>query len=447
MNNFILLRNIISHVEIGGPSIMGDHENYMSRGFNPLTRQGYGLARAAGTDLHRLAQNLFAAIPGVKRQIAYNELVSFLAGHILHAYNTKKDEPINASDLANIERTIITWLKDNCSARQVFVPCLISIYPAASFSVGPVKFDFIDNFTKPAETTSDFNPFPDILDRMRVEEALWMATVNLPPCSDNYGYELAELCVDLALTGLQLVVPTHYSRSICRMFSKRTANATVHTTVANGALGQRRSTEHAGFLLGPGSLEEFINASPRMLPSTGERIRVYLGEGTAVPVLEMAWCDASYWYHEGLAEPVDSIATVKLETALEVLLRATSTKAARPMLKRAIRFTFEIDEDEDIFKNPIVLAKDFVEKIIEIRSRVLHGDLSTLDTETSSIRAQLEKFVGIMLQVYTLELDNYILQPDRVDDVGTFFAWSERHRESNSNSRFSTGWKGKTASR
>jgi hypothetical protein len=438
MSDLVLLRNIVSHLTVGPHVQMNDHESYMSRGFSPLTNVAYGLARAAWSDLHKLTKSFFTIIPGVKRKISYDELALFLSSHITSTYYIKKDVILQAEDIANVEQAIISWLEQTCSARQVYVPCLINTSPARSFAIGPVIFDHLDNFTKPAAATPEFDPFPEIYNRMRDEDCLWMATISLPPCSDAYGYKLADLCVDIALTGFQLVIPLHYSKSVCRMHSKRMSNATIHTTVANGALGQNHSTAHAGFWLGSGSIEEFITHNPKLLGSVGERLEVYTTNATAVPELEMAWCDAAYWFHEGVAEPVDSIATCKLETALEVLLRGTNGSNAREVFKLATRFAFEIDDDEEIFKSPAVIAKDFIDQIWNVRSRILHGTLSTLDTEAAGIRAQLEKFVGIMLQVYTLELSNYIRQPKRHDDIKSFFAWSEVHRTSNPSSRFAT---------
>jgi hypothetical protein len=444
MSELELLRNIVSLIDLGPPFMMNDHDNYMSRGFSPLTRQGYGLKREARTDIFRLAKSFFEASAGFKRAVTYHEFCSYLTGKIVQENFAKKPDEIGNTELEKLKSDMNEWVVQEKTPRQVFIPCIINEYLAASFSVGPITFDFIDNF-KPPSCTPDFDPFPDIVSRMRNETALWMTTVSLPGCSDTHGYELANLCVDLALTGLQLVIPVGWSRNMCRMDSKRIANTEILSSYANGEVALRRSTKNAGFFLGTGSMEDFIAKSPRMLPSTGNRIQTYLNGNSLVPKLELAWCDAAYWFHEGLAEPIDSIATCKLETALEVLLRGTNRKTVSDLLKRAIRFAFEIKEDEHIFSNPIVIAEDFIEDTVEIRSRILHGTLSTLDTETSEIRFQLEKFVGIILQVYTLELDNYILQPNPKDGLKSFFEWSEKQRKDNPNSRFTTGWGDETA--
>jgi hypothetical protein len=444
MSELELLRSIVGHIVVGPPFIMSDHENFMSRGFNQLTKQGYGLRREARTDLFRLGKCWFESSASFKRTVTYKEFCSYLTGRILQENLTKKPQEIGNTELQNLKTAMNEWVVGEKIPRQVFIPCILNTYAAATFSVGPVRFDFIDNF-KPPASTPDFDPFPDIMVRMRHELALWMATVSLPGCSDSYGYELANLCVDLAISGLQLVIPLHHSKFMCRMDSKRSANTEILATRANGNIGLSRSTKNMGLLLSPGDMEEYIAGSPRMLPSCGNRIRAYLSGSDVALKLEMAWCDAAYWFHEGIAEPIDSIATCKLETALEALLRGVSEKNIRPLLKRTMRFAFEIGENEHIFTNPIIIAKDFVEEVVEIRSRILHGTLSTLDTETADMRFLLEKFVGIILQVYTLELDKYVQYPNSEDNLSSFFEWSEAQRRENPNSRFSTGWTGEAA--
>ena len=74
------------------------------------------------------------------------------------------------------------------------------------------------------------------------------------------------------------------------------------------------------------------------------------------PNLERAWCDAAYWLREALAEPMDSIAMAKLETALEVLLRSESSKGSTRRLLTILRYFFGLKPDDPILNGSAVTA-------------------------------------------------------------------------------------------
>ena len=66
-----------------------------------------------------------------------------------------------------------------------------------------------------------------------------------------------------------------------------------------------------------------------MLESMGRRLADYLAATSPLPDLDEAWCNAAYWYHEALAESLDTVAVPKLETAIEVLFRAESMSGSK----------------------------------------------------------------------------------------------------------------------
>jgi hypothetical protein len=67
----------------------------------------------------------------------------------------------------------------------------------------------------------------------------------------------------------------------------------------------------------------------------------------------------------------------KLETAIEVLLGAESTKLSKKRMCQAIRAFYGRKETDPLATDASIDVKQFVEGIVGARSRILHGTLST----------------------------------------------------------------------
>jgi hypothetical protein len=87
----------------------------------------------------------------------------------------------------------------------------------------------------------------------------------------------------------------------------------------------------------------------------------------------------AYWFHEALAEPIDSIAIAKLETALEVLLRSESSKGSTSRVLTILYCFFGLQPDDPVAPNASLTAKQFAANLVRDRSRILHGTWSTLN--------------------------------------------------------------------
>jgi hypothetical protein len=79
--------------------------------------------------------------------------------------------------------------------------------------------------------------------------------------------------------------------------------------------------------------------------------------------------DAAYWLHEALAEPIDSIAIAKLETALEVLLRFESSKGSTGCVLTILKCFFDLRPEDLIAPNSALTAKEFAANLVRDRSR------------------------------------------------------------------------------
>jgi hypothetical protein len=100
-------------------------------------------------------------------------------------------------------------------------------------------------------------------------------------------------------------------------------------------------------------------------------VAAFIKDDGLLPDLEQSWFDAAYWFHEGLAEPVETIAVAKLETALEVLLSSASTKGSTSRLTDVFSSFYGRHKDQPIADGSAVMVKDFVNEIVSSRSRVL----------------------------------------------------------------------------
>jgi hypothetical protein len=166
-----------------------------------------------------------------------------------------------------------------------------------------------------------------------------------------------------------------------------------------------------------------------MIQSVGHRVDAYVRGGSKLPKLELAWCDAAYWFHEGLAETLDSIAVAKLETAVEVLLGAESAAKSEKRLCEALHAFHGVNEDDPIATDPSTSIKQYVKRIIGPRSRFLHGTWSTLGENAEQTRADAEALSWGLLRLSTLALDRYSVSNSPVDTAATFLCWINAERE------------------
>ena len=83
---------------------------------------------------------------------------------------------------------------------------------------------------------------------------------------------------------------------------------------------------------------------------------------------------------------MDSIAVTKLETAIEVLLRAESKSGSEKRIIRAMDTFYALGPDDPVTPNSSVTTKAFAKRFVEDRSRVLHGTVSTLNVRMADSR-------------------------------------------------------------
>jgi hypothetical protein len=124
----------------------------------------------------------------------------------------------------------------------------------------------------------------------------------------------------------------------------------------------------AGVLLLEGNLQRVQQNGERLLRAIGSQVEVFLNGGGPVPCFARAWTDAAYWGHEAFAEPLDTIAASKLETAIEVLVLSTSTSGSKRRIQQAIGAFYGLMEEDFINPYSQTTVKRFAEELVTDRS-------------------------------------------------------------------------------
>ena len=125
------------------------------------------------------------------------------------------------------------WFSQNLKPRSYVVPCSLmpnlSGFPHAKpFTIGPVAFSHISDFLKARNSSNDEDRmleemhYQPLLQAMNERRATWIAEVEIDGCEETKASEIADLAVDIALVGVQLVIPVNYSRTMARITGRTT---------------------------------------------------------------------------------------------------------------------------------------------------------------------------------------------------------------------------------
>jgi hypothetical protein len=183
-----------------------------------------------------------------------------------------------------------------------------------------------------------------------------------------------------------------------------------------------------------GAFDQFISKARPVLASVGNRVRAYVSDEAAVTRLQQSWSDSAYWFHEGLAEPIDTIAITKFETAIEVLLSAESSKKSSNRLRQAFSSIYGLSPKSPYPPGSSRTVNDIVKAIVESRSRILHGTLSTLTpdslaTDEHGGRRIIEFLSMDLLLSFSFTLDEYASQSEAKDNIEGFLQFVSAKRQ------------------
>lgn len=436
MNKLEFLRHIVANLHVE-PLKMGpitqqqlDQSPFARARLTPAGN--IGILRAGGEALSNLADTIFQGAPEYLRGCTFQELSDELFGLLIQNFQGRKGPEITAADVTFVESGIQNWFKSKSGSHHLYVPCILTPRPAPAFAIGPVQFIFIADFIARERTTDkatmfDFT-FGSLLQEMATQRAFWIAEVDVDQCMRQRAEELGELAVDIALGGVQIVIHPDQSRHMARMTARTVPRYRFDVSVGNGMVLTPVRNQEPGLLLWPGTLEHYLKEGTPLLSAVGIQISAFLSRAGDLPTLSRAWADAVYWYHEGLAEPLDTIAVPKLETAIEVLLRSQSSSGSKARVVEAIEAFYGLKPDDFINPNSQTTVKQFTAGFVTDRSRILHGTWSTLVHSLRASRGSLERLVVGVLAGYVFELQAYCAAPGSTDDLDQFLSFIKSRR-------------------
>jgi hypothetical protein len=380
-----------------------------------------------------LADCLLDRLPAMERGANYLDIQDELFT-VIESYVGRKPSTIGSKDAEVLVAHFEKWFSDRTSPRRVFVPCVISRTPAARFEIGPVTFEFIDRIEM-----SDFYPrdagdavlgqrgFDDLVRWMRERDADWLARVSVDGCEQKRAEEIAELAVDLVIVSLQLAAPYLHTRNMARLDARRGTSQKRTLSEAGGYHRAGWTRKEPGMTIGPGTLRDILEKAAPIFTAVGNVVRSFASGSFRLPVLERAWCDAAYWLYQALAESIDTIAIAKLETALEVLLRAESSRRSERRMLEILGAFFDLGPNDPVAPGALLSARQFARNVVRDRSRILHGTWSTLNARGID-RAGTEGFVITVLRTAAIELEAYAHSVSPADDIDEFLTWVRQRK-------------------
>jgi hypothetical protein len=197
---------------------------------------------------------------------------------------------------------------------------------------------------------------------------------------------------------------------------------------ANGYYNASWTKMEPGLSIGPGTLADILQETAPLIAAVGSCVRSFTTGVVRLPNLERAWCDAAYWLHEALAKPIDSIAVAKLETAVEVLLRAENASGSQARMLAILETFYGLKPDDPLTDGATTTARQFARSVVRDRSRILHGTWSTRNSRLAANRNGLEDFVIAVIRRAAFELEGYAHTVSPKDNIDDFLSWVTRPR-------------------
>lgn len=398
------------------------------------TARGFTADGALG--LRDIATTIRRAEPAWQKAVTREQLEKKLAAEILSLLSGGcKSEVLEV--LPKLGPRIEAWLADITMMRLHVVPIAFLPDNINRFSVGPVDFVHRSDLTSPTDFGVDHDPTAPgaaelySLAMQRIEQTLasrsaeWVALVAVSNREKSVSVATANNTVDITLGALQALVGTSGLNEIGRV-GGRLRNWESYDTWfhMDGSSGFEPTSHPPGASVDVREFERWIAASGDVLEKLGRRVRTYL-EGGDFPNLNEAWCEAAYWYHEAVAENLETMRIARLETSLEVLFRAENTSGSTRRILEGLEVLLGLGPSKNIGAIRPITVKKLVDELVQTRSQVLHGTWPTLTTDLPGhlSAGDLALIVRRLLVLFALKLDPYEKSPSCADDVSDFLAW------------------------
>lgn len=427
-----LLRAIVREMEVRTIPVSQITQEYLRAERMTLAHPvGTGvlvLRRTATDAFDGLCESLVTRSAGMERGATYDAVRSELLNE-LSKYAGCSTDSIKDDSVATLHVHLEQWFNQRASTRQFFIPCAISPWESTRFSIGPVLFIHMNDvagseFYPSSDDRIHRDAFNDMLASMEASRAHWLACVSVEQCDQQRGEEIGALAVDLAIAGIQLILPLFWdTRRMSRLDVRRGQAQAQTISRSGGSYSVGYSNLDAGLPIGPGLLTEALLKASPVIEAAGRCLTSFATGQFKFPRVERAWCDAAYWLHEALAETSDAIAFAKVETALEVLARAESTSGSESRIELILSAFYGLNPTDTLTSESTTTSKQFAKGIVKDRSRILHGTWSTLNPRLGMDREGMEHFAVEVIRRAALEIQAYGDTAAPVDEIKPFLMW------------------------
>lgn len=225
-----LFRTIVTHTVHEPPPgklLLGEEANRWARtlAFSRAKPSGerVGIRRDGVAAAIKLARSLAKDSPQYHRGARYRTLTEAILNTSIEKFTGRAPDAISVADLAALKAAVQEWFSQNVVPRCYSVPCLLmpdlECFPnARPFTIGPVAFRHVSDFLKARNSTDpdqhmlDKIKYGQLLQAMKERHATWVAEVEIDGCEETKASDIADLAIDIALVGIQLVIPRYYSR-------------------------------------------------------------------------------------------------------------------------------------------------------------------------------------------------------------------------------------------
>ncbi|MHB8390671.1 MAG: hypothetical protein ACYDBH_14005 [Acidobacteriaceae bacterium] len=388
--------------------------------------QYVGFTAVAVPALQALSTGLRSADPQYRLNADKTKFQEVTTSAVLAMLDTEPSGVVvGQSHLAFVRLQIANWWSAQCQDRYFAIPCILTPYQSKPFSVGPVKFQRATDFVSTRQPQFDALRFDlamgSYLEQMDHRAAHWIAEVRVTGRELMQAQAVADLATDVALASVQILNPPRL-RNAARITGRSNPVVRVNVSFDTTDIYVGVVNLEPGRLMSPDAFDQLIQQQQQFLDSAGRRIATYINGGSGLPQLERSWCDAALWFHEGVADILNTVAVAKMETAIEVLLYAESTNGGNQRI-RSVFNAFRNLGPKDSIGNGLPTVEMLAKKIVEARSRILHGTLSTLGADTDEERQIAQDLAQQLLIVYSLHLDDFLKDPGAQDDTDAFLGW------------------------
>lgn len=367
-----------------------------------------------------------ATVDSVRNEIKNRLLTEVFSGQ---TFDQTITERIISESLAAVAKTKLMTLTH-------VLPCILSHSTSRfEFSIGPVRFITTERFLE--EYDADLvrytqrtkrrwiwndkmrirrgipEPFPPRnskkwprLEIERVAGAVesdarryyssykWVAIVRVEDFDPNTSDQIAKISVETALNLLRLFLGAAHADDFRLGGNFRLEEKT--SKIVKPKDGQlqihfSRRSEHA--IIDEDWIDIiFRDGDGYWITAAGGLIRWYQ-HSERLPIIYRRLLDALYWYGEGVAEPYSHAKIIRYSNALETFLGTRDQRLSEQISVRAAYFCAD-----DVFSEAITWYKK-VKAIYNLRSRLVHGDISPFDRSIGESVGDMEQIVRRVLLV------------------------------------------------